>query len=89
MTEAAKPKTETTAKAAPEANGVAAAPAHDYEPAPPVAPCGCEERVSLLEGRYAALETLNRSVGWLCIAIAAGVIYLLWNAPVKGKADGE
>lgn len=79
---AAKPKAESVNSATPEPGvpGVHAAAAP---------PCGCEDRVSALEGRTSALEVLNRSVGWLCIAIAAGVIYLLWNAPVKGKADGE
>lgn len=77
MTDAAAAKPAATAghsknSAAPEPEVTAAA-----------APCGCAERIDSLDGRLTALELMSRAVGWMSVAVAFAVVYLLWTGPLK------
>jgi hypothetical protein len=77
MTDAAKPKTQLPG----QTNMNSDAPA----PGPAAAePCGCGERVTMLEGRFAAYETMSRAMSYLMLAAAAAVIYILWTGGSTG-----
>lgn len=78
MTEKAETATAGQSKnsAAPEPQVAAAA-----------APCGCEERISVLEGRWHAQDALNKAMSWCMLAAAAAVIYILWAGAPGGSKD--
>lgn len=76
-------KTEATAAAG---HTNSATPAAAADPAPAAAaPCGCDERLSVLEGRWAAQDSLNRAMSWCMLAAAAAVIYILWFGSPAAK----
>lgn len=85
MAEAVKPKTENasvnSARPAPKIEDDAKDPGPAAAAA--AAPCACEERLSMLEGRWAATDTLIRAMSWCFLAVGAAVLYILWTGGDK------
>lgn len=78
-------KTEATAAAGHTNSATPAAAADPGPAAAAAAPCGCEERLGVLEGRWAAQDSLNRAMSWCMLAAAAAVIYILWFGSPSAK----
>lgn len=79
-------KAEPTA-AAGHTNSVQPGPVDQAAAAAEVKPCGCEDRVSALEGRWSAQDALNKAMSWCLLACAAAVLYLVWTSAGTGSKD--